>query len=375
MTPSNLGEVTPLDLTSDPVSLTAALVDIPSPSHHEKQLADLVEAALRRLPGLPDSQVIRRGNTVAAATRRGLGRRVILAGHLDTVPLAGNVPHQLIDGVLHGCGTVDMKSGLAVYLHLFALLADSPELNSDLTLIAYEAEEVESRFNGLGHLAVSDPEWLRGDLALLGEPSNGIIEAGCQGTLRLRITAHGARAHSARAWLGENAAHRIGPVIARIADYEARKVDIDGCHYREGLNVVRLDSFVATNTIPDEAHVLVNFRFAPDRTEDEALDHVLRYLAIDNLDDGFTVTLEDSMPGALPGLQQPAAAALIGSVGEVRAKLGWTDVARFAPLGVPAVNFGPGDPAFAHRVEEQVPVAQITQVASQLRDFLTTRAS
>ncbi|RSZ65482.1 succinyl-diaminopimelate desuccinylase [Corynebacterium hylobatis] len=367
--------MTPLDLTSDPVSLTAALVDIPSPSHHEKQLADLVEAALRRLPGLPDNQIIRRGNTVAAATRRGLGRRVILAGHLDTVPLAGNVPHQLIGDILHGCGTVDMKSGMAVYLHLFALLADAPDLTSDLTLIAYEAEEVESRFNGLGHLAVSDPEWLRGDLALLGEPSNGIIEAGCQGTLRLRVTAHGARAHSARAWLGENAAHKIGPVIARIADYEARRVKIDGCHYREGLNVVQLESFVATNTIPDKAHVLVNFRFAPDRTEDDALDHVLRYLAIDNLDDGFTVTLEDSMPGALPGLQQPAAAALIESVGEVRAKLGWTDVARFAPLGVPAVNFGPGDPAFAHRVEEQVPVGQITQVASQLRNFLTTRPS
>lgn len=359
-----------LDLTQDPVSLTAALVDIPSPSHLEKRLADMVEAALRRVPGLPAAQVIRRGNTVAAATRRGLGQRVILAGHLDTVPLAGNVPHQLIDGVLHGCGTVDMKSGMAVYLQLFATLAASPDLAFDLTLIAYEAEEVESRFNGLGHLALSDPEWLKGDLALLGEPSNGIIEAGCQGTLRVRITAHGARAHSARSWLGDNAAHNLAPALERVAAYEARRVDIDGCHFREGLNVVRLESFVATNTIPDEAYALVNFRFAPDRTEEEAYEHVLQYLA---LGEGFTVMLEDSMPGALPGLNQPAAAALIEAVGEVRGKLGWTDVARFAPLGVPAVNFGPGDPAFAHRVEEQVPISQITHVHTQLRKFLTTR--
>ncbi|QGU04269.1 succinyl-diaminopimelate desuccinylase [Corynebacterium comes] len=360
----------PIDLTSDPVSLTAALVDVPSPSHHEKQLADAVETALRTIPGIPDSQVIRRGDTVAAATRRGLGQRVILAGHLDTVPIAGNVPHRMVDGNMHGCGTVDMKSGLAVYLHLFATLAGDPDLAFDLTVIAYACEEVESRFNGLGHLAVSDPEWLQGDLALLGEPSNGIIEAGCQGTLRVKITAHGARAHSARSWLGDNAAHKLAAVVARVAAYEARSVDIDGCVYREGLNVVRLESFVANNTIPDEAYAMVNFRFAPDRSPEEAYGHVVTYLA---LGEGFTLTLEDSAPGALPGLTQPAAAALIGTVGEVRGKLGWTDVARFSPLGVPAVNFGPGDPAFAHRKDEQVPVAQISQVAAHLRKFLTTR--
>lgn len=359
-----------LDLTSDPVSLTAALVDVPSPSHQEKDLADRVETALLSVPGIPDAQVFRRGNTVAAATRRGLGKRVILAGHLDTVPIADNVPHRLADGVMYGCGTVDMKSGLAAYLHLFATLATHPDLAYDLTVIAYECEEVESRYNGLGHLAVSDPAWLAGDLALLGEPSNGVIEAGCQGTLRVRVTAHGTRAHSARGWLGDNAAHKLAEVVSRVAAYRAASVDIDGCMYREGLNVVRLESFVANNTIPDEAYAMVNFRFAPNRSQEEAYDHVVTYLA---LGEGFTVTLEDSAPGALPGLAQPAAASLIAAVGEVRAKLGWTDVARFSPLGIPAVNFGPGDPAFAHRRDEQVPVAQITQVTEQLRTFLTTR--
>lgn len=359
-----LGQVTALDLTQDPVALTAALVDIPSPSHQERALADLVEQALADVPSV---RVLRRGNTVAARTERGRRSRVILAGHLDTVPIADNVPHRLEDGVMYGCGTVDMKSGLAVYLHLFATLAADPDLAYDLTLIAYECEEVDSQYNGLGHLAVSDPEWLDGELALLGEPSGAIIEAGCQGTLRVRVTTRGQRAHSARGWLGDNAAHRLAPAIQKVAEWQGREVDIDGLVYREGLNVVKLESYVATNIIPDEAYALVNYRFAPDLTAEEAFGRVERHLA------GFEVTLEDAVAGALPGLEKPAAAALIRTVGEVRAKYGWTDVARFAGLGIAAVNFGPGDPAFAHRKDEHVPVSQIRRVAVQLRDFLTTR--
>ena len=359
-----LGQVTSLDLTQDPVSLTAALVDVPSVSHHEKLIADLVEESLLDVPSV---RVLRRGNTVAARTERGKPSRVILAGHLDTVPIADNVPHRLVDGVLYGCGAVDMKSGLAVYLHLFATLANAADLAYDLTVIAYDCEEVDSQFNGLGHLAASDPEWLDGELALLGEPSGAVIEAGCQGTLRVRVTARGERAHSARGWLGDNAAHKLAPAIQRVADWEARDVDIDGCVYREGLNVVKLESFLATNIIPDEAHALVNYRFAPDLSAEEAYRAVERHLA------GFEVTLEDAVAGALPGLEKPAAAALIRAVGQVRAKYGWTDVARFAELGIAAVNFGPGEPAYAHRKDEQVPVRQITQVASQLRNFLTNR--
>ena len=351
-----------LDLLADPVALTAALVDVPSPSHEEEMLADAVEDALRRVPGV---ETLRRGNTVAARTTHGRGTRVVLAGHLDTVPIAGNVPHRMDGDVMYGCGTVDMKSGLAVYLHLFATPATSPDLAFDLTVIAYECEEVDSRFNGLGHLAASDPEWLQGDLALLGEPSGAIVEAGCQGTLRVRVTTRGRRAHSARGWLGDNAAHKLAPAIQRIAEWDNREVDIDGCVYREGLNVVKLESYLATNIIPDEAYALVNYRFAPDLTAEEALARVEKHL------EGYEVTLEDSVAGAHPGLDKPAAAALIAQVGEVKAKYGWTDVARFAELGVPAVNFGPGDPSYAHRQEEQVPVEHITRVATQLRDFLT----
>lgn len=362
-----------LDIFSDPVDLTTALVDIPSPSHAEGPIADAVEEALR---GLGDVEVLRHGNTVLARTNRGLHTRVILAGHLDTVPIADNVPHTRgtdAEGrdTLFGCGTVDMKSGLAVILHAFATLHDSPELARDLTVIAYEGEEVSSEFNGLGHVETGYPEWLAGDLAILAEPSGAVIEAGCQGSIRLRVAAHGTRAHSARSWLGVNAAHLLAPVISRIADYRPREVDIDGCLYREGLNIVRLEAGVATNTIPDEAWLFVNFRFAPDRSIDEAMDHLLEVLDLDG-EEHITHEVDDAIPAAPPGLSRPAAAELVDTVGgEARAKFGWTDVARFAAMGTPALNFGPGDPGFAHKRDEQCPVHQITDVADQLRAYLT----
>ncbi|MGP6173545.1 succinyl-diaminopimelate desuccinylase [Corynebacterium sp. A21] len=359
-----------LDLLADPVTLTASLMDIPSPSHHEAALADAVESALREIPAV---EVIRHGNTVLARTRRGLGERVILAGHLDTVPIAGNVPHHRgVDkqgrDTLFGCGAVDMKSGLAVYLHTFATLAGAPGLKRDLTLIAYEGEEVSTEFNGLGHIERDLPEWLRGDIALLGEPSGAMIEAGCQGSIRLRITAHGERAHSARAWLGANAAHKLAPLMQRIAAYRPRNVLIDGCEYREGLNIVQLESGVATNTIPDQAWMFLNFRFAPDRSIAQALAHLAEVL---QLEEDLSFEIDDAAAGALPGLGAPAAQELLAAVGgRFRAKYGWTDVARFSALGIPALNFGPGEPNFAHKKDEQCPVAMITEVAQILRNWL-----
>lgn len=359
--------MTSLNLTSSPVQLSADLIDIESPSHHEQEIADAIFAALSRIDGAETARI---KNTVLARTDRGLGSRVILAGHIDTVPLADNTPHRLSDGILHGCGAVDMKTGLAVYLNAFATLAASDELSRDITLVCYEGEEVSTEYNGLGFVESELPDWLTGDVALLGEPSGGIIEAGCQGTIRVRVTAHGTRAHSARAWLGENAAHRLAPVLTRINEYEPRRVTIDGCEYREGINVVKLDSFVATNTIPDTAEMLVNFRFAPDRSVEEAMAHLNEVLGEEA---SISVEVDDVAAAALPGLSQPAAAELVAAVGgEFRAKFGWTDVSRFSTLGIPAVNFGPGDPGFAHKPDEQCPVDQITHVADVLRTFLTS---
>lgn len=350
-----------LDLRADPIDLTAALVDIPSVSRAEARIADAVEAALREQT---DFEVVRNGDAVLARTKLGRSSRVILAGHLDTVPIADNVPSHRDADHIHGCGTSDMKSGDAVFLHLAATVAEPAH---DVTLILYDCEEIEAAANGLGRIERELPDWLLGDVAILGEPSGGYIEAGCQGTLRVVVSATGTRAHSARSWLGDNAIHKLAPVLGRLAGYRGRMVDIDGCTYREGLSAVHIDGGVAGNVIPDAAAVTINFRFAPDRTPADALAHVREVL------EGLPVTVEqtDVAAGALPGLHHPAAAALVAAAdGLVRAKYGWTDVARFAALGIPAVNFGPGDPNLAHRRDERVALSQITAVTATLRRYL-----
>lgn len=352
-----------LDLRGDPIALTAALVDIPSESRDEARIADEVEAALREQTS--GFEVIRNGNAVLARTSLGRPSRVLLAGHLDTVPVADNLPSRFAGGELHGCGTADMKSGDAVFLHLAATVAEPAH---DLTLVMYDCEEIDSSANGLGRIERELSDWLTADVAILGEPTAGYIEAGCQGTLRVVVSAAGTRAHSARSWLGDNAIHKLGAVLDRLAAYQARRVDIDGCEYREGLSAVRIDGGVAGNVIPDAASVTVNFRFAPDRSVDAALAHV--HEVLDGLD--VAIELTDSAAGALPGLSQPAAKALVEAAGgHVRAKYGWTDVSRFAALGIPAVNFGPGDPNLAHRRDERVAVAAITAAVDMLRQYLS----
>jgi succinyl-diaminopimelate desuccinylase len=351
-----------LDLRDDPIDLTAALVDIPSESRHEQRIADEVEAALRAQT--TGYEVIRNGDAVLARTTFGRPSRVLLAGHLDTVPAADNVPSRREGDELFGCGTSDMKSGDAVFLHLAATIA---EPSHDITLVMYDCEEIDSSANGLGRIERELPDWLQADVAILGEPSGGYIEAGCQGTIRVIVRAVGTRAHSARSWLGDNAIHKLGAVLDRLSSYEPRNVDIDGCTYREGLSAVRIDGGVAGNVIPDAASVTVNFRFAPDRSVEQAVAHVREVL--DGLD--VDVELTDAAAGALPGLTKPAAAALVQAAGgQVRAKFGWTDVARFAALGIPAVNYGPGDPNMAHRVDERVDVTQITAATEMLRKYL-----
>ncbi|MFB8242504.1 succinyl-diaminopimelate desuccinylase [Kitasatospora purpeofusca] len=351
---------TPLDLTLDGGALTAQLVDFPSVSGDEQALADAVEHALRALPHLT---VDRYGNNVVARTNLGRAERVLLAGHIDTVPIADNLPSWVEGDLLFGCGTSDMKSGVAVQLRLAATL---PEPNRDLTFVFYDCEEVEAHRNGLGHLAQAHPDWLAADFAVLMEPSGAVVEGGCQGTLRAQVRLTGVRAHSARSWLGDNAIHHAGEVLRRLSEYRARKVDIDGLEYHEGLNAVRIDGGVAGNVIPDECVVTVNFRFAPDRDEAEAEKHVREVF------DGFEVTVTDFAPGALPGLNQPAARAFLAATGgTARAKFGWTDVARFSALGVPAVNYGPGDPNMAHKRDEHCSLSAIAETEERLRAWLT----
>lgn len=353
-----------LDLSTDVVTLTRQLVDIESVSRNEEAIADAVESALSALPHLT---VVRRGHTVVARTELGRGSRVVIAGHLDTVPVNDNLPSRLDDGtgLLHGLGTCDMKGGDAVILKLATTLTEPVH---DVTYVLYEAEEIESEFNGLRLLSESDPDLLDADFAILMEPSNAVVEAGCQGTLRVEVRTTGERAHSARSWKGVNAIHAAGDVIDRLRGYVAREPEIDGLRYHEGLNAVFVAGGVAGNVIPDECVVTVNYRFAPDRSEAEALAFVREFF------DGYDVTVTDTAPGALPGLDRPAAKAFVEAVGgpdgTVNPKFGWTDVARFTVLGVPAVNYGPGDPSLAHTKEEHVPVEQIERCERQLRAWL-----
>ena len=353
-----------LDLSADAAALTAALVDVESVSGDETRLADLVESALRTCPAL---HVERDGNVVVARTELGRAQRLVLAGHLDTVPIAANVPSRVDGDLMFGCGASDMKSGVAVLLrvaHLVGTAALDPRV--DLTFVCYDCEEVEAARNGLGRVARNRPHLLAGDLAVLLEPTDGLIEGGCQGTLRVEVRLTGKRAHSARSWLGENAIHAAAPVLARLADYRAREVDVDGLTYREGLNAVFVTGGVAGNVVPDECRVTVNFRFAPDRSEAEAFEHVRDVFA------GFDVTLTDSAPAARPGLDGALARAIVAAVGKPpRAKLGWTDVARFGELGIPAVNLGPGDPNLAHKPEEHVVIERIGATEAALVGFLS----
>ncbi|KQO84694.1 succinyl-diaminopimelate desuccinylase [Frigoribacterium sp. Leaf263] len=353
-----------IDLSVSAVDVTRQLCDIESVSGDEAGIAD---AIAETLAGHDHLEVLRDGDAIVARTRLGRSQRVVIAGHIDTVPLNRNLPTRFeSDGgvdYLWGRGTVDMKAGCAVHLRLAVELA---EPNVDVTWVWYDHEEVSDHLNGLGRLVRNRPELLAADFAILGEPTRSEIEGGCNGNLRVDLRTTGRRSHSARSWIGDNAIHRAAAVLDVLAAYEAREVEVDGLVYREGLNAVGITGGVAGNVIPDECVVTVNYRFAPSRSGDEAVAHV-RELFPD-----LDVVVVDLAEGARPGLDAPLAAQFLAAVGgEAKPKYGWTDVARFSALGVPAVNYGPGDPLLAHHDDERVPVDQIVENERGLRAWLT----
>jgi succinyl-diaminopimelate desuccinylase len=354
--------VAALDLEADIVTLTAALCDIESVSGHERSLCDAIEAALAPLAHL---SVTRVGNSVVARTDLGRAERVLLAGHIDTVPVTlapPNLPVRRDGADLVGRGTVDMKGGVAVQLKVARLL-EAP--SRDITLVFYECEEVDSERNGLRLIAGADPALLEADFAVLLEPTSALIEGGCNGTLRAEVTARGVAAHSARPWRGRNAIHEAGAIISRLTAYEPMRVEVDGLHYQEAMNATGIRGGIAGNVIPDSCVVTVNYRYAPSTSEEEAAKHVADLFA------GYDVCVVDNAGGARPGLRLPAAEAFVAALGlPVKAKQGWTDVARFSAMGVPAVNFGPGDPSLAHHDDERCPVAQLTECEAAMLRWL-----
>ena len=359
--PSSLSGAPGLDLGSDVVTLTAALCDIESVSGNEQQIADAVETVLRPLSHLV---VTRDGHTVIARTNLGRSERVVLAGHLDTVPLTAppNLPTRRDGDNLVGRGTCDMKGGVAVQLRLAAELS---EPNRDITYVFYDCEEVEAARNGLARVARNSPELLQADFAVLLEPTDGAVEGGCNGSLRVDITTRGRAAHSARPWNGRNAIHDATTILGRLVAYDPQTVDVDGLDFREALNAVGIRGGIAGNVIPDECVVTVNYRFAPNKSGVQALAHIRE------LFEGYAVDLTDTADGARPGLHLSAAQAFVEALAvPVRAKEGWTDVARFSELSIPAVNFGPGDPNWAHHDQEHCPVQQLVDAEAALLRWL-----
>lgn len=348
-----------LDLDADVTTLAAALIDIPSESRYEGPLAAAIERALGAYDHL---SVSRHGNTVVARTELGRAERVIVAGHIDTVPANDNLPSTVVDGRLAGLGAVDMKSSVAVALRLAAHIAEPVR---DVTYVFYDCEEIEASANGLGKLAASRPDLLEAELAVVMEPSNGVVEAGCQGTLRAEIRSSGVRAHTARAWQGVNAIHGLAGALAILNEYQARHAMVDGLEYIEGLQAIGISGGVAGNVVPDSAVLTVNHRFAPDRTPEQAEQSVRDLFA------GYDVTIVDMAPAAKPGLDRAAAAEFCSVAGGVvQPKLGWTDVARFAAAGTPAVNFGAGDPSLAHKADENVSLDEIRRVEALMVAWL-----
>lgn len=348
---------------TDLLELAAELVGVPSVSRQEAALADLVEARLRLLAEL---EVDRVGHNVVARSHLGRARRVVLAGHLDTVPPAGNGRAVVEGETLSGLGATDMKGGLAVMLALAEQVGESA---SEVTLVFYEREEVADAENGLRLLFASRAELVGGDMAVLLEPTDGWVEAGCQGNVTMRATFLGRRAHTARAWLGCNAAHRAAPVLSRLAAFQAETVDVDGLSFREGLSVVELEAGIAANVVPDRATLKVNRRFAPSRRLEEVVEECRSLLA-----GADEIEVLSAAPGGAPGLGHPEVAGFISAVGApVRPKLGWTDVARFAAAGIAALNFGPGDPDLAHRPDECVTRTSLEACFDSLRGFLAGR--
>ena len=350
---------------TDLLARTAQLVDIPSVSHNEQAITDFIEAELRAVPWLTVDRV---EQTLIARTELGRAERVILAGHTDTVPPNGNEGARIDGDVLWGIGSADMKSGVAVILEL-ATTVDQPR--RDVTYIFYECEEVSSQHSGLLKVEAARPELLVGDAAVLAEPTGAHIEAGCQGAMRVAVALKGERAHTARPWMGRNAIHRLGALLRCVAEYEERRPVLNGIEFREALQAVKVDGGVAGNVVPDEATVMINHRFAPDRTIDEAVEHV-RSIIAPALEDGDTFELRDAAKPAPPALDHPVIAELASSIdAPPEAKLGWTDASFFANRGTAATNFGPGDPNLAHNANEHVTRDEIDRVHTALRALIS----
>ncbi len=360
------------DLGQRLLELAGELVNIPSVSGSEADIASFAESILCSRNNL---EVVRLGDNVLARTKGARTARILLAGHLDTVPppsgpAATGSGARIEGGVLEGLGAVDMKGGVAVLLEL---TKEAAAAEVEVTVLLYACEEVGRARSGLLALARERPDLLACDAAVLAEPTAGVVEAGCQGTLRLQVTLAGKRAHTARPWMGTNALHRLAGVLGVLDTYAARTASLDGCEFVESLQAVGARSGIAGNVVPDLVELDINYRFAPDRTAEDAIAHVRETLESGGFggDPGDRLVVVDVAEGALPSFGSPLLASLATATGRPpKAKVGWTDVAFFAGRGTPAVNFGPGDPSLCHSPGEHVSAGELADVYTVLQGVI-----
>jgi succinyl-diaminopimelate desuccinylase len=336
------------------------IVDIASESRNEAALAAHV---LAQLPGARDA-----GDTcvLAGTTSRQDRPLVLLAGHLDTVPAQGNFPGRRQDGVIHGLGAADMKAGVAVMMEL-ALALPSLDASVDVGLVFFGREELPFGDSSLTPLLEREPGLRTADLAIVMEPTDNELHAGCVGNINATWTFRGIAGHSARPWLADNAIHRAGRGIAELAALEPVDHDFAGLTFREVISAVTVHGGVARNVIPDECVVEVNMRYAPG-TGAEAAEARLRALCEPH---GELVIDGNAPSGAVPDQGNVYVSRLVEAGGlAVAPKQAWTPVAEFASVGVDAVNFGPGKPLYAHRRDEQVAVDALVESYETLVRFL-----
>lgn len=331
----------------DLASRTLQLVDVPSESRREADLVVLVRKLVPLEPLYDDGEVLLYGDPDAP---------VLLAGHLDTIPAQRNIPGRIANGAVHGLGASDMKGGIAVMIELARAGAPGRYL-------FFTREEIPVSESPLPALFAT-PLLGGTQLAVVLEPTDAILHAGCLGNVQARVTFLGQSAHSARPWTGVNAIHELVRGLEGLVRLEPLDVELDGLVYREVVSAVRIEGGIASNVIPAEASVELNFRYAPGRSRDEA-EARLREL----VPHGELEILSNS-PSAPPSLTNPLAARLRELVPDVAPKQAWTPVAQFAEQGIDAINYGPGATAYAHKVDEQIPVANLEQCFTTLRAFL-----
>lgn len=345
------------------VARARTLIDIPSVSGNE---TEVLAAVRESLP--PDLDLLDdRDAVLFAVTRSGGGRPfVVLAGHVDTVPIADNVPSTMQDGAILGRGAADMKGAVAVMLEL-AHLRSGIDADVDVGFLFFGREELPFGHSALLPLFERCPAARTPDLAIVMEPTDNAIEIGCLGNLNATVAVRGRAAHSARPWLGDNAIHRAIGALAPLADLPAREVTIDGFTYREVVSITTIEGGAAANVVPDRVEARVNYRYAPGHTPEDAEARLRELLAVPEVE----LRIDGNAPPGPVGAANPLVAAL-REAGDlpVRAKQAWTPVAEFATVGVDAVNFGPGDPRYAHRDDERVEVRSLELSLEILTTFL-----